>query len=51
MKKLQRKLPYPITEQDKAFMKYLLEGVRRKREEATRQTRPSNTTTPGTRGK
>lgn len=34
MKRLQRKLPYPLTDQDKGFMEYLLAGVRRKHGEA-----------------
>jgi len=34
MKRLQRKLPHPLTDQDKGFMNYLLAGVRAKREQA-----------------
>jgi hypothetical protein len=33
--KRQRSLPYPLTDQDKGFMEYLLAGVRAKREQAT----------------
>ena len=33
-------LPHPATDQDKSFMEYLLAGVRKKREEATRKPPP-----------
>lgn len=47
MKRLQRQLPYPLTDQDKGFMQYLMAGVRRKREEAsTRKPTPGGVSTP-----
>ncbi len=34
MKKIQRILPHPLTEQDKSFMEFLLAGIRRKHDES-----------------
>lgn len=40
MKRLQRQLPHPVTDQDKSFMAYLLAGVRAKREQAAKGIQP-----------